>query len=319
MNDLEEAGLLEQPHTSAGRVPTDLGYRVYVDELMSPVKMSPGERAVIRKALFGGGKGQIRDAATILDQTVRALSGITHLLAVSLEPRLEKGFFEKIELLDLGGQKILAVLTIAKGYVRTLVLEIEAQVEGESLHKTAALINERLSGLPMRVIRESVRERMRDVSTGDPTVLKLILNNSQELFAPPSEEGDIHFSGTPHILALPEFADKERIVSLMCALEEKDIFLRILRRKTSEDGLTITIGEENQEGEMQFCSLVASPYKMGESQGSIGILGPTRMEYSKLVTIVDYTARIMSDVLASIFHKPDQLGKKSSPRKAKSQ
>ena len=306
MNDLEEAGLLEQPHTSAGRIPTDLGYRVYVDELMPPVKISRGEQEAIRKALISEGRGRIRDAATILDQTVRALSEITHLLAVSLEPRLEKGIFEKIELVDLGGHKILAVLTIAKGFLRTLVLELEAQIDSGSLHETAQLINERLSGLPMRVIRESVRQRMRDVSVGDPKVLKLILSSSQELFAPPAEEGSIHYSGTPHILALPEFAQKERMVTLMGALEEKEIFLRILGSRAGKEGLTITIGEENQEGEIQFCSIVASPYTAGEGSGSIGVLGPTRMEYSRLVTIVDYTAQLVGDVLEHVFHKPER-------------
>ncbi len=319
MNDLEDAGLLEQPHTSAGRIPTDLGYRVYVDELMSPVELSPGEQAAIRDVLVDEGRGYIRDAATILDQTVRALGDLTHLLAVSLEPRLGKGIFEKIELVEMGGPKILAVLTIAKGFIRTLVLELDALVDSESLHETAQLINERLSGLPMRAIRESVRERMRDATAGDPKVLKLILSNSEDLFAPSAEEGSIHYWGTPHILALPEFADTERMVSLMGALEEKDVFLRILGQKRGEKGLTITIGEENQEGEIQFCSIVASPYTAREGSGTIGVLGPTRMEYSKLVSIVDYTARIMSEVLARVVHTPDQSKARTGIKKVRSE
>ncbi len=314
MNDLEEAGLLEQPHTSAGRIPTDLGYRIYVDELMSPVQLSRGEKAAIRDALMGEGRGYVKGAAPILDQTVRALSDLTRLLAVSLEPRLEKGVFEKIELVALGGSKILAVLTIAKGFLRTVVLEIEAHIDEGSLHETSSLINERLSGLPMRAIRESVRERMQDATTGDPKILKLILNNSEDLFAHPDAEGEIHYSGTPNILALPEFADKERMVSIMGALEEKDVFLRILGRRSGQDGLIITIGEENQEGEIQFCSLVSSSYAAGEGSGTVGILGPTRMEYSRLVTIVDYTAQLMSEVLEQVVHKPATSRKQSRKR-----
>ena len=304
MNDLEEAGLLEQPHTSAGRIPTDLGYRIYVDELMSPVQLSPGEQAAIRDALMGEGRGYVKGAATIIDQTVRALSDLTNLLAVSLEPRLEKGIFEKIELVAIGGSKILAVLTIAKGFLRTVVLEIEAHIDEGSLHETSSLINERLSGLPMRAIRESVRERMQDVTTGDPKILKLIVNNSEDLFAPPDVEGEIHYSGTPNILSLPEFANKERMMSIMGALEEKDVFLRIFGQRSGQDGLTITIGEENKEGEIQFCSLVSSSYESGEGFGTVGILGPTRMEYSKLVTIVDYTAQLMSEVLEQVVRNP---------------
>lgn len=311
LNDLEEAGLLEQPHTSAGRIPTDLGYRVYVDVLMSPVELSLGEQAVIRDAISGEIHGYGRDAATILDQTVRALGDLTRLLAVSLEPRLEKGIFEKIELVALGGPKILAVLTIAKGFLRTVVLELDARVDSDSLHETAQLLNERLSGLPMRAIRESVRERMRDASAGDPKILKLILSNSEELFALPSTEGNIHYWGTPNILVLPEFAEPERIVSLMGALEEKDVILRILGRRRGEKGLTITIGEENREGEIQFCSIVSSHYTAGEGSGTVGVLGPTRMEYSKLVSIVDYTARIMSEVLEQVVYTADK-GKDSA-------
>lgn len=297
MNDLEEAGFLEQPHTSAGRIPTDLGYRIYVDELMAPKQISARERAVIREAVVGEASRYGHDAAAILDQTVRALGDLTKLLAVSLEPRLEKGTFEKIELVSLGAGKILAVLTISKGFLRTVVLEMEANIDNESLHETARILNERLSGLPMKVIRESVRERIRDASSGDPKILKLILNNSEDLFSTAHDEGSIHYWGTPHILSLPEFTDRKRLVALIGALEEKEIIVRILGGRHSEEGLTITIGEENPEGEMQFCSIVASPYTVGEVSGSLGVLGPTRMEYSRLVSIVDYTARIVSEAL----------------------
>lgn len=297
LNDLEEAGLLEQPHTSAGRVPTDMGYRMYVDELMSPRRLSPREREAIRGAVVGEPTGYVREAAVILDQTVRALGDLTRLLAVSLEPRLDKGTFEKIELVDLGAGKLLAVLTIEKGFIRTVVLELEAVVESDRLHETANLLNERLSGLPMKVIRDSVRERIRDVSQGDPKILKLIVNNSEDLFSAPYDEGSVHYWGTPNILALPEFADREKMVSLIGALEQKEIIVRILGGRRSQEGLTITIGEENPEGEIQFCSIVASPYTVGEVSGSLGVLGPTRMEYSKLVSIVDYTARIVSEAL----------------------
>ena len=299
MNDLEAAGLLEQPHTSAGRVPTDKGYRVYVDELMSPIVLSRKEQAAIREAVLGDTYGRAWEAAAILDQTVKALSDLTSLLAVSLEPSLEEGTFEKLELVSLGDRKLLAVLTIKGGFLRTVVMELEAQVERGALDETAQLLNERLSGLPMRIIRQSARERMRDAVSADPKVLKLILNYTEDLFAPASAEAQIHYSGTPNILCLPEFADRERMVSLIGALEEKDIFIRILGRKSGDEGLTITIGEENPEGEIHFCSIVASPYTVGDVAGSVGVVGPTRMQYSKLVSVVDYTARLVSEVLGS--------------------
>ncbi len=297
MNDLEEAGLLIQPHTSAGRIPTSLGYRIYVDELMAPKPLSRKERATIRDAVVGEHSGHIRDAATVLDQTVRALGGLTRLLAVSFEPRLDQGTFEKIELVSLGAGKILAVLTIEKGFLRTIVLELEATVNSEALNETSGILNERLSGLPIKIIRESVRERLRDAVAKDPKILKLIVNSSDDIFASPQEDEGIHYWGTPNILSQPEFADRERMVSLMGALEEKEIIVRVLGGHRQEGGLTITIGEENADGEIKFCSVVASPYVVGEVSGSLGVLGPTRMEYSKLVSIVDYTARIVSEVL----------------------
>jgi heat-inducible transcriptional repressor len=299
MNDLEEAGLLVQPHTSAGRIPTSHGYRMYVDELMAPSPLNRKERAAIREAVVGDQAGSIRDAASVLDQTVRALGTISRLLAVSLEPRLDLGTFQKIELVNLGAGQILAVLTIEKGFLKTIVLELEVTATAESLHETATLLNERLSGLPMKIIRESVRERMRDVSIGDPKILKLIVNNSESIFASSCDEEGIHYWGTPNILAQPEFADRERMVSLMDALEKKEIILRVLGGQNQQEGLTITIGEEHPDGEIEFCSIVASPYRVGEVSGSLGILGPTRMEYSKLVSIVDYTARIVSEALGN--------------------
>lgn len=303
MNDLEALGFIEQPHTSAGRVPTDQGYRVYVDQLMSPRTLGASERAAIREAVRSEMGGASRDAATILDHTVRALGNLTHLLAVSLEPRLEKGTFEKIELVALGDRKVLAVLTISHGFLRTLVLEIEAAVEPEGLLETARLLNERLSGLPMKAIRDSATERVRDVTGVDPKVLKMILNNSEELFATPAQEGGIHYWGTPNILSMPEFADRERMLVLMEALENKEIFLRVLGRHTGDEGLTITIGEENQEGEIRYCSIVASPYLAGEVTGTVGVVGPTRMEYERLVSVVDYTAQLVSELLEPHYEK----------------
>ncbi|MFO7767715.1 MAG: heat-inducible transcriptional repressor HrcA [bacterium] len=296
MNDLEAKGMLEQPHTSAGRVPTDIGYRVYVDEIMRPVELSRAERAALREALTpeaGSGK----DAAAILDQTVRVMGDLTHLLAVSMEPKLQEGTFEKIELVRLGDRKVLAVLTISRGFLRTVVLELDAAVDRESLEATGRLLNERLSGLPMQAIRDSAQERVRDADAGDPRILKLILNNSDEIFAPRVSDEGIHYWGTPNILSLPEFADRERMLSLMEALEEKDIFVRILGQHVGDEGLTITIGEENLEGEVRFCSIVTSPYRVGEVSGSVAVVGPTRMEYSRLVSVVDYAARIVSEVL----------------------
>jgi len=297
MNDLEAAGLLEQPHTSAGRVPTDIGYRVYVDQLMSPRGLSRRERHAIREAVLHEAGTSSSDAAAILTGTVRALSSITNLLAVSLEPSLDEGHFEKLELVGLGERKILAVLTIAHGFVRTVVIELEAVVDREGLQATAHLLNERLNGLPMKAIRESLRERMRDVTAADPRILKLILNNSEEIFSAPSAEAQVHYSGMPNILSLPEFADRERLLAITKALEQKEVFVRVLERKGSEGGLRITIGQENEEGEIRFCSIVSSAYQAGELEGSVGVLGPTRMEYSRLAGLVAYTARIVGEVL----------------------
>ena len=299
MNDLEAAGLLEQPHTSAGRVPTDKGYRVYVDRLMSPRALTVKEQAAIRQAVLGEAHGRILDAAAILDQTVKAISNLTHLLAVSLEPSLDQGTYERLELVSIGANKLLAILSIEGGFLRTVVMEITADVDPKALHETARLLNERLTGLPIRVIRQSARERIRDATGGDPKVLRVIMENSEGLFAPAPTEAQMHYWGTQNVLVLPEFSDRERMVSLVGALEEKDLFVRILGRHSGEKGLTITIGEENPEGEIHFCSIVASPYTVGEVAGSVGVVGPTRMEYSKLVSVVDYTARLVGEILGS--------------------
>jgi heat-inducible transcriptional repressor len=183
------------------------------------------------------------------------------------------------------------------GFLRTLVMELNADVDPRALQDTARLLNERLVGLPMRVIRQTARERIRDATGVDPKVLRVIMENSEELFATDRAEGQIHYSGTQNILSLPEFADQERMVSLVGALEEKELFVRILGRRSSADGLTITIGEENPEGDIRYCSIVASPYRAGEVSGSVGVVGPTRMPYSKLVSVVDFTARLVSEIL----------------------
>ncbi len=293
LQDLEELGLVEQPHTSAGRVPTDVGYRVYVDYLLKPERLDAAEEMAIRQAILKEGRG----INEILGQTARILGEITAQLGVTIAPKFEEAKLRNVRLISIAEGRIMVVAITSSGLVRSVILEIEANLSDSSLTEVEAVLNERLSGLSLAIIRDSISRRMADV-TGHGRLINLVIDSKDRIWT--EERGDdLHFAGADQLLRMPEFADRERLSRLIKLLEDGKLLGEFLNQ-AGEEGLVITIGRENRIREIINCSVVTSTYKVGTITGTIGVIGPTRMPYSKLVSVVEYTARSITEVLAGL-------------------
>jgi heat-inducible transcriptional repressor len=293
MQDLEEMGLVTQPHTSAGRIPTDKGYRVYVDSMMGREALSSVEEEQIRREIHPD-YAAVED---ILEQTSRVLAAVSKQLGITVSPRFDKGVLTRIDLIPVADKKILVVLAVKHGLVRTVLLEAESNLSTEQVEKTVSVLNERLCGLTLGEIKDSMDLRLKEATSADPRLIKIFLDSAENLLNF-TETEEMHLGGTTNILDQPEFKDREKLKGFIQVLEEKKLLSELISSQGIKEGITITIGNEIERGEIQSCSLVTSPYRAGKVKGTIGVIGPTRMKYSKLVSLVEYTAKRLSEVLS---------------------
>lgn len=298
MQDLEELGLIQQPHTSAGRIPTDLGYRVYVDYLLKPESLTPREKAFIKKSILKEGRG----VNEVLGQTCRVLSEITSELGITIAPRFEQGVLKRVNMIPLTSERLMLVVVVESGLARSVIMEIEAAISDDALREFERVLNERLAGLTLGEIRDTVSKRLADV-TGHGKLIKLIVESRDRIWTEDRAE-DVHVAGTDLLVRQPEFSDLGKVSEIIKLIEDGRVLSEFLNQADNE-GLIITIGKENKFTEVMNCSLVTSRYQVGKVSGTIGIIGPTRMAYSKLVSVVEYTARTISEVLSGLAESKD--------------
>ncbi len=294
MMDLEEMGYLWQPHTSAGRIPTDKGYRFYVDALMDREELHQEEKNRIRARIEALIKE--RGVEDILEQISKVIADISRQLGVVLSPQFEQGILHKIELVSLTERKFLLVLTIQAGLVKTMVMSVQSQIKPDEVTETARLLNEQLSGLTVGDIRKSIKDRMRSATRGAPDLIRLFVEEAEALFDVTAPE-NLHVGGTMHILGQPEFKESRHIAPLVELLETRSQILGLLEDRIDRESPYITIGAENSPHPMQTCSLLTSSYRVGNIAGVIGIMGPTRMPYPRLAALVTYIAELANELL----------------------
>jgi len=295
MSDLEDKGYLYHPHTSAGRIPTDLAYRVYVDFLMRPREVSRSDSHQIREELTGE-----RNAVDqILARAAQVLGVLTRELGVAVGPSLESAVLERLELLQVSSERLLLVLTLKSGVVRTIFVEVPSPMATEAVAQVAVVLNGRLAGLTLKEIRATLSARLRD-ATSDAEASELInifIQEADELFdVPGGESSGVLLSSAQLLVEQPEFATKERLQGLMQVTERRDLLRQALARRAA-DGVTITIGTEHQDPKLAPFTLVTSSYRVGPLAGVIGVMGPTRMPYDKVVALVDHTSRLVGELL----------------------
>jgi heat-inducible transcriptional repressor len=297
MADLEEIGYIDHPHTSAGRVPTDKGYRFYVDSLMEIQKIRSSEKGIINKGM------DVESAETeeILRITSYILSNITKQLACVTYPRLDSGTLIKLQIVALTSNKLLVVISIKGGLVKTITMEIDSYIKPSLLESVQELLNERLSGLTLKEIRSTFKERLKDIKEEQQPVIRLFVESVDKIFKEASSGNSLYITGAGNIIKQPEFEDPEKLPGIIELIENKDIIIHILDRgsDTGTEQVFISIGSENADRKLEEYSFVSKEYKFGDTSGTLGIIGPKRMEYSKVVAIVDYMTKMLSDIFKS--------------------
>lgn len=301
MADLEEKGFLYHPHTSAGRIPTDRAYRYYVDTLMRPRRLTSAEHRRLRQELGGESDGTPA-LERLIRHAVQALGLLTGELGVASAPRLTEAVLEKLELVAVSADKVLLVLALRSGMVRTVYVDLPMSVPPEALVPVALVLNERLAGRTLREIRQTLPERMRDAAPSDDgaatELLNIFLQSADDLFDWSEIAGDALHLGRASVLAnQPEFASGASLKNLIELTERRDLLAEVLVARVHDATLKITIGAEHAHPELSSFTLVTSEYRVGNLTGVIGVIGPTRMPYESVVAIVDSASSLMTRFL----------------------
>lgn len=294
LSDLEEMGYLDHPYTSAGRVPTELGYRAYVEFLMDRPSLPPHEQQWLKQQLS---HRQVEDPELILKESSRLLGELTRLLALALTPELSTGVLEHLEVIPLSSNQLLFVLSIRGGLIRTLVTELHADIKPRELEEVVALLNERLAGLPLHEIQATYAERVKDFTHKKRKLAHFILSRLPKAVQSPTHARRICFGGAQHIVTQPEFKEPDEIRHVMELLEHEEIIIHLLESPDTSVPLgkaKVRIGRDHPLTRTEKYSIVTAQYQMGDSVGTIGILGPQRMDYSRAIALVEAMARLLS-------------------------
>lgn len=295
MAELERLGFLDHPHTSAGRLPTDEGYRFYVDSLMSHEPLSPAEAASIVSALRApdGAPAQVLENASTL------LSRLSRNVGFVVAPDMATTRFARIDLVRLPYPRILAVLVSATGFVTQKVITVEEELGQEELQSCANYLNTHCAGMPLSGIRTHLLKLMGEEKALYDSLLKRVVSVGNQAFASEEGAGRVFLDGTSNIVGQPEFEDLDRMRQLFKTFEEKGRLVKILNACISGEGLRIVIGHENPDPELRDIALVAAGVQH-EPGLSLGVLGSTRMEYPRMITLVEHVARAVQKALTEL-------------------
>jgi heat-inducible transcriptional repressor len=297
MSDLEDSGFINHPHTSAGRVPTDKGYRYYVDSLMDIEKLNSKDKGLIEKSLHI----EVDETDELVKVTSRLLSSITKQIACVTYPNLESGILEKIQIISLTSTRILVVISVKSGLVKTITMELDTEIKDSQIESVQMLLNERLSGLSFEDIRNTFKERFLDIEENQKPIIRLFVDSVEKLFKDDIKSDRLIITGAKNVIQQPEFENPENFQSIIELIEDKDVIIHIMEKssESKKEEVFISIGSEHIEKKLKEYSFVSKEYKFGETSGTLGIIGPKRMEYSRIVAIVDYLAKVLSEHLKS--------------------
>jgi heat-inducible transcriptional repressor len=295
MADLEEIGLLFQPHTSAGRVPTEKGLRFYVDSILDIHELSDQEQREIRSKYLNY---QI-EGTDLFRETCRILSSTTHYLGVVWAPKMGMVVLQHIEFVKLRRNLVLAILVGTNGSVHNRVIEVGNEFSQSELDHLSDYLNGFLTGLTLYQVKERLLEQMKVMKTAYDNLFEQAFKLGEKAFSM-IDETDVFIEGRSYILSEPEFGDGKRMRDLFRAFEEKATMVKLLDKFMEPKGVQIVIGSESQIHEIETCSLVTATYGCGgEVWGAVGVIGPQRMNYSKVIPLVDYSAKLLSEILES--------------------
>jgi len=292
MADLEEDGYLEQPHTSAGRIPSEKGYRFFVDTLMNPQELSEEDVRQIHTALHGH-----RQMEDIVHESVRVLSLLSQYTSVIVAPSITHGTIRCLQLIPLDELNVLLVLVVDPGFTQSRIVETSRPLRSQEIARMNYFFEQRLSGIMLAEVGSSLVGEMREEVTDEALMSEALNLLAKGLKSIKKEQ--VFLDGTIHLLSQPEFRDLSKVKVLLNVLDDERVLWRILNEALGRSGMQVIIGSENLHEGFQDCSLVTASYELdGQVIGSIGVIGPTRMDYERVVSVVEGIAYSLSALLS---------------------
>ncbi len=290
MADLDEMGLVSSPHTSAGRIPTVRGYRYFVDSLLAPEPLSENEREqILAELLPRGGPGDLVHAASGL------LSSLSHMAGVVTVPRRNLAVLRRIEFLPLSDRRVLAILVVNQHEVQNRIIHTGRDYGADELERFANAINQNFTGHDLARLRQALLEDVANTKQRADSTLMQAVAMAEQALATGDTRQDYVLAGGANLLAFQEMSDVPRLRGLFDALDGKRELLQLFDHCLGAEGLQIFIGGESGYRVLDECSVVTAPYTVnGKVAGMLGVIGPTRMAYSRIIPLVSETAKVLS-------------------------
>jgi heat-inducible transcriptional repressor len=299
MAELEELGYLTHPHTSAGRIPTDRGYRYYSDSLIS-IENDADEimEDQIRKTPTLHGD----DFHDLMEEASRFLATLSHCAGVVLAPSETEVNYKHIEFVRLRGRQVLIIFVTSTGIVQNKLVELDESIRQQDLNRFSAYLDEELEHGTLAEVRQRLIKKLEEEKLLFMRLMEETFRASQEVQERENEK--VYIGGASQILENPEFATVHKMKALLKAFEDKYKLLKLLDRSAAAQGIKVFIGSENPYFEMQGCSMVVGSYQAGPNVvGTLGVIGPTRMQYKQVIHVVDYTSKLLSKLLGERFQR----------------
>ncbi len=295
MADLEELGYVHSPHTSAGRVPTVRAYRLFVDSLV-PQALTRDEQAQIERQLHS--QTHDRAAQTLVEEASQLLAELSNMAAIVTVPRRDLAQLRQIEFLPLSDKRVLAILVVNQREVENRIVYTHRSYTPSELEKAANYLNARFAGKDLHSVRDALLAELRAARASMDAGLADAMRMAEQLFAEPSVGGDYVMAGQTRLIGLQDFSSVERLRDLFEAFTHKRDLLALFDHCLSAEGVQIFIGGESGYNALDECSVVTAPYTMdGQVVGSLGVIGPTRMNYHRVIPLVQSTAQLLGRAL----------------------
>ncbi|MDN3018590.1 heat-inducible transcriptional repressor HrcA [Paenibacillus sp. BSR1-1] len=295
MADLEEMGFIEKTHTSSGRVPSEKGYRYYVDHLLSPQVLNQQDISIIQ-SIFAE---KIFEFEKIIQRSAKILSDLTNYTSIVLGPAVSINKLKRIQIIPLNKETAVAIFVTDTGHVENRSFSLPPSIDISDLEKTVNILNDRLAGVSLEDLNDKIYKEVAVLLRQHIHNYDLMLHTIGETFKMPINE-KLFFGGKTNMLSQPEFHDITKIRSLLTMIDQEEWIYNLIRKNSS--GINVKIGKENNVSAMDNCSLITASYSIGaENLGTIAILGPTRMEYSRVISLLQLLSHDLTEVLTKLY------------------
>jgi heat-inducible transcriptional repressor len=294
MSDLEELGLIQSPHTSSGRIPTPAGYRTFINQLLHTQPLNRDQSSEIKQALQ-----QYDDPKKLLTNASQLLSRLTSFAGVVSMPDSEFSHFKQIEFLKLKKRRVLAILVTEDGMVENKVLNLDQDYSEAELVRASNYFNDAYARRSMFEVRQDLLRKMQQDSSEMQGAMQTAVEMAQSLLEEQEDHDEVVVSGRSNLFSLPDFSETEQLKGVLDTFHTKRVLLDLVSKSLNGEDISIYIGEESGYEALEACSVIAMPYeKEGQRVGVLGVIGPTRMQYERVVSVVDVTSRLLSSALS---------------------